>query len=359
MQTVLQQAVREGRERGVQLAVYHNNELVVDTWAGLADAATGTAVDGDTLFPVFSVTKAMAATIMHRLVERGHVGYETPVADVWPEFGAHGKQGITVRHVLSHTAGLPCLPMGIGYVELCDWPAMCTAIAQQRPQTPPGWHMAYHAVTFGWLVGEVARRVDGRSFQQLLKEEICDCAGITDMYTGIPESVTPRVAVLQEIFAHGQAPSCDDSVPRDIPGWMQPLAEMMNRPDARRACIPASNGIMSARAIARHYAALLPGGVDGVELLPPERVRAATVRQLPGDGREALPMGLGYFLGNGVVENGDEMAAFGHGGYGGSTGFASGKHRLAVGFTKNLFSPAGAQQDILRALILALKIGQA
>lgn len=356
MQSVLQQVVQRGQERGVRLAAYLDGKLVVDAWAGVADAQTGRLVDAQTLFPVFSVSKAVAATVVHRMVERGKLSYDTRLAEVWPEFGTHGKETIALHHVLSHTAGLPYMPMGIGYAEFCDWEAMCARIAELTPVSAPGEKMVYHAITYGWLVAETARRVDGRTFQRLLQEEICQPLGTNAIFMGIPPEVEPRVAVLEEQFVPGNELSRDDSHPRDIPGWMQPLHVMMNRSDARRACVPASNGIMDAAALARHYAALLPGGVDGVELLPPHRVRQATQRQFPTGIQEITPMSMGYFLGDSLVENGQRLEAFGHSGYGGSVGFAIPRHRLAVGLTKNLFSAAAAHGLILRELLQSLKI---
>ncbi len=141
--------------------------------------------------------------------------------------------------------------------------------------------MFYHPVTFGWILGEVARRVDGRAFQPFIEDEICRPLGITTMFAGVPAELEPRVAFLEAAFDPAALRSTAASAAQSRGARRcalhgAPLRDWMNRPDARRACIPASNGIMSARAVARHYAALLPGGVDGVELLPPERIRLAT-----------------------------------------------------------------------------------
>jgi CubicO group peptidase (beta-lactamase class C family) len=354
MQRLLDDLVRNGRERGLQLAAYLDGKLVVDAWAGVADVNTGRRVDGATLFPVFSTTKGLAATLIHLLVERCKLTYDTPIAAVWPEFAAQGKQSITVRHALSHTTGLACMPLGVGYAELVDWDAMCRAIARMRPVSSRGAQSVYHAVTYSWLVGEVAHRVDGRPFGQMLQEEICRPLGIgDDMFVGIPDEVEPRVAWLEEIFESGQPPVVDNTVPRDVPGWMLPLHAWMNQPQVRRACVPASNGIMTARALARHYASLLPGGVDGVALLPPARVREATQVQLQTDSlAENTPrhIALGYMI-LGAGKGPDTPAtAFGHGGYGGSVGFADPQHRLAVGLTKNRYCKNGAQDEILSEL---------
>ena len=177
------------------------------------------------------------------------------------------------------------------------------------------------------------------------------------MFVGIPDDAEPRVAVLESPPDPNQAPPPDDSVPRDVPGWMFPLHEWMNRPDARRSCVPASSGIMSARSLARHYAALLPGGVDGVELLPPQRVRAATVRQLPSGPVPETRIALGYWLGGEGDDLGSRPTAFGHGGFGGSIGFADPECRLAVGLTKNLFfAGPEARGSVLRELREALGV---
>jgi CubicO group peptidase (beta-lactamase class C family) len=140
------------------------------------------------------------------------------------------------------------MPQGVGYAEAADWETMCALLAQARPTSAPGMETCYHAVTYGWLVGEVARRVDGRPIPQQLHEEIARPLGCADsLFMGIPDAVAPRVAVLDEpAMEHAELP--DDSTPQAIPGWMQPLHAMMNRADARRACLPASTGIMTARA---------------------------------------------------------------------------------------------------------------
>ncbi|HEY0257878.1 MAG TPA: serine hydrolase domain-containing protein [Candidatus Methylacidiphilales bacterium] len=337
IQSLLNQLIAEDAERGLQVAVYLRGELVVNASAGIADPVTGRAVNNETLFPVFSTTKGIAATLVHLLVERGKIAYDTRIAEVWPEFAAHGKEGITLRQALNHTAGLPNMPLGIGHRDLCDWETMSRAIADLEPISAPGMEYAYHAITYSWIVGETARRVDGRSFPQLLREEVCVPLGLTEsLYVGIPDEAESRVAILEANAATAVNQTLPhDATPKAIPDLVQPLHEWMNRPDARRACIPASTGIMTAQAIARHYAALLPGGVDGIELLPPERIRLATEPQWPGHHPAGSPPS-GHFLGYG---GGNHFSApqFGHGGFGGSDGFAVPQLNLAFGFTRNRF----------------------
>jgi len=348
-QTLLDRLVSEGKERGLQVAAYLRGKLVVNAWAGVADINSGRLVDEETLFPVFSTTKGITATLIHILAERGQLSYDEPIAKVWPEFGGRGKERITLRQALNHSSGIPQMPRGIGFSELCDWEVMCRKIAELEPLWPPGTRMEYHAMTYGWIMGEVARRVDGRPFQQLLTEEVCRPIGIGTMHVGIPDEVEPNVAVLEE---YGIEAPLDDGKPQSVPASLGPLYALMNRPDVRRACIPASTGIMNAHSIARHYAALLSGGVDGVELLPADRVKQATEMQKPDNtksGDYPRDWGLGYHIGGEGSRYGD-TSAFGHDGYGGSIGFADPQLGLAVGLTKNLFHNEDTPRLIINEL---------
>lgn len=346
---MLDRLVADGPELGLQVAAYVNGKLTVNAWAGIADASTGQPVDEDTLFPVYSSTKGVAATIIHILAERGQLSYDEPIASIWPEFAANGKSAITLRHALSHSAGIPQMPTGITAPDLVDWTAMCERVAALTPQWTPGTRIEYHAVTYGWILGEVARRVDGRPFEQMLKEEVADRIGVEAMYCGAPDEVDARIATIVE-----PEPMMveDDGLPKAIPHYVTPLGYWMNRPEGRRACIPASTGVMSANAIAKHYAALLPGGVDGVELLPASRIKTATTPQTlehPENDDYPKNWGLGYQLGGeGSIYGG--IDAFGHGGYGGSIGFADPVLGLAVGVTKNHFNALGTTQDIVNEL---------
>ena len=353
IQSLLNRLNEEGRERGVQVTAYLEGKLVVDTWAGVADPATGRPVDGETLFPVFSCTKGILATLIHRLVESGKLTYETRIAEVWPEFGAQGKAEITVDQALWHTSAIPYMPEGVSLANVHDWPTMCAAVAQLKPAWKPGTCAEYHGITFGWIAGEVARRVDGRPVQQQVQEDICRPLGIESLFVGIPDEVEPRVAFLEDV---SPPDPIDPSLPRATAPSMRPLHTYMNSPDARRACLPASNGIMNARALARFYAALLPGGVEGVELLPPERVKKATEWQKPTQPWEpaSYPMRVGGYMLFGELRK--ESPAFGHDGFGGARGFADPRHKLSIGMTKNFFSDSGAQNLIVAEVQRALGI---
>lgn len=351
IQTLLEQAVSQGQETGVQAVAYQNGKLMIDAFAGVADSQTGLKVTAETLFPVFSTTKGIAATAVHLLAERGTLNYETPVSLLWPEFGKHGKEGITIRHVLNHTAGLPYIPhipLGVGLKEMGDWDSMCAALADLTPASAPGERFEYHAITYGWLVGEIVRRVDGRDFSRFMHEEICDPLGIETMFCGLPAELEPRVAILEEPnLAPTEIPV--KPTPEAIPHWVRPLGAWMNRSDARRACLPASNGIMNARAIARHYAALLPGGVDDVELLPLARIEAACACFPEGPSQ-----GLGYRVGGFAPDASSFQNAFGHGGYGGSFGCADPESGWAVGWTRNRFDEVNAGTKFVEVIQSAL-----
>jgi CubicO group peptidase (beta-lactamase class C family) len=349
--SLLRKLVEEKKERGIQAAVWHRGKLVVDAWAGVADPSTGREVDGETLFPVFSVTKGIAATVVHRLAERGLLDYEMKIADAWPGFGCRGKEAITLHHAMEHTAGIPALPPGLGFRELCDWKAMCRALEGLEPRWAPGQHVCYHALNYGWLIGEVACRVTGRTFPQLVREEVSGPLGTDSLFIGMPDEAEARVAPLE--FVGKELPDPKAEEPNAVPAWIWPLSAIMNRPDVRRACIPGANGVVSARALAKHYAALLPGGADGVELLPPSRVRAATLWRIPPDGPGTVKehrFANGYMVGGSNPLYGTRPTAFGHGGYGGAIGFADPEHAFALGITKNLFNAADTVPGIVNAV---------
>ena len=196
VQKAIDQVIGAGREIGLQVAAYKDGELVVDTWGGLADPGPGRKVDGDTLFNVYSVTKAVAATALHLQAERGLIEYDAPIVNYWPEYGAHGKERTTVRDALTHRACVPQMPEEVTPEMMCDWDAMVRAIANLKPLAEPGTKTLYLSMTFGWIIGELVRRTDpkGRSLGQFVRDEIAAPLGIPDLWIGIPDAVEPRVA---------------------------------------------------------------------------------------------------------------------------------------------------------------------
>ncbi|MFW9789314.1 MAG: serine hydrolase domain-containing protein [Candidatus Thorarchaeota archaeon] len=345
VQKIIDGLVESGEEIGLQIAVYVDGELVVDTWAGVADEVSGKPVNGDTLFTSWSTTKGFVSTCIHILSDRGLVDYDTPVETYWPEFSAHGKDKITVRHVLTHSSGIPQMPEDVTPEMMTEWDSMCSSIADLKPLWSPGSTTRYHFWTFGWIIGEILRRVDGRPISQFVQEELCQPLGINDFYLGIPDIVEHRVAPLrEEPIPDTEASDSDDLVSRVTPPQIT-CAKAVNRPDVRRACIPACGGIMNARAIARHYAMLAGfGELDGIRILSKERVEM--IRALQNDARDDISkgqirIGLGYLLGGNICHDwsiamGETGGEFGHPGYGGSLGFADPNRNLGFGLTKNL-----------------------
>ncbi len=360
VQELIDGLVEAGSEDGVQVAVYRNGEVVVDAVAGCADVATGRAVAPDTPFWSASTGKGVTSTVAHVLVDRGLFDYDTLVTDLWPEFGAHGKGGTTVRHVLTHSAGVPAVPADTTAELLCDWNGMCAVLADATPWFPPGERVAYHAITYGFLVGEIVRRATGTPISQVLAEAVAGPLGLADeLYFGVPEAALGGVARLVDdptgaaIFA---------SLPADWPLFASgprelfPSAAFANRPDILSADLPnAATG--SARAFARMYAALLDE-VDGVRLLPAARVIAMSAVATTGiDEMSGSPANyaLGYTVGlpwKAAPAEHPEM--FGMVGVGGSAAYADRATGVSVAVTKNRFNPVDITAvEQVRALVEA------
>ncbi|HEX7757991.1 MAG TPA: serine hydrolase domain-containing protein, partial [Caulobacteraceae bacterium] len=181
------------REVGAAMAVYHRGVLVADLWGGFANRARTRPWRRDTLVNVWSATKAVTATAVAQLVDRGRLSYDDAVASVWPEFGAAGKGAVTVAQVLSHQAGLPGFAEPTSIEDQFDWQGCVAKLARQAPAWPPGTASSYHAMTFGWLAGEIVRRVDGRSLGRYVAEEIAGPLG-ADIHIGLPQALEARVA---------------------------------------------------------------------------------------------------------------------------------------------------------------------
>jgi CubicO group peptidase (beta-lactamase class C family) len=329
--------VKSGPEIGLQVAAYLGGKLVVDAWAGLAEEAKKTPVDGDTLFMLSSTTKGVTATCMHVLVEKHKLDYDMPIVKVWPEFGAHGKDKATLRHALSHQTGVPQTPVGYTPEWLADWDKMCRGIADLMPMFPIGQRTAYHSLNYGYINGEILRRVDGRKIGQFLQDEICKPLKINGLYLGVPDSEMHRVAVLKD---GPPAPAAYDASMVGEPAGSY-VAKVFNRPEVIKAAIPGSGGIMSARGLARHYAMLANWGeLDGVRILPETRIRAGIELQtFEWDEiyKIRVRRSLGYRRGRdcGPLATPD---AFGHVGGGGSFAYADPSLRLGIGFSKNYFT---------------------
>lgn len=343
----------DGQEVGAAVGVYLHGRKVVDLWGGIADPETGRRWERDTLQVVFSTTKGVTAACAHLLSQRGELDLDAPVAEYWPEFAAHGKDRVPVRWLLTHQAGLPAIDHPITPAEAIAWHPMVTALAAQRPFWEPGTEHGYHAHTYGWLVGEVVRRVTGRSLGTFLAEEIAAPLGL-DLWIGLPETERRRVS---RIVA---APLDLDALARiDLDALPEPAREVMGAyadptsltrrsmavvtpplnhddPDEQAAEMPSTNGICTARALARFYAALI-GEVDGQRILASDTLAAATAEQVSGTDRVLrVPVRIGTGFG---LPTPDAFwyspTAFGFPGYGGSLGFADPANGLAFGYVMN------------------------
>ena len=349
--------IAEGREIGVQVAAYLNGELVVDSWSGLADAETGRPVDGDTLFNMYSVTKPLAATALHMLADRGLLDYEARVADYWPEYGAKGKESTTIRHVLTHRAGIPQMPEGVTPALMCDFEWMTSKIAQLEPLASPGERALYLSMTFGWIIAAIVNRVDParRSIGTFIREEIARPLNALDLWIGLPASELPRVARMVNAAPPVQPQFLPPLYAASMPQAVDLIPEVFQRPDVAQAEIAGVGGIFTARSCARFWAMLAQGGeLDGVRLLSEKLVRTFNTPRLNSQEPDPvmfgmpLPLGIaGFWLG------GDQppVAAAKHGrvichpGAGNSIAFADPKTKLAVAICHNRMQAPRTRAD--------------
>lgn len=329
---------------GGALSVYLDGEPVVDVWTGFSDRKGTRHWNADTGAMVFSATKGVASTVIHRLVDRGLIDYDAPVAEYWPAFGANGKSAITVRDLLRHRAGLSQLN-GVTRADLLDHDRM----EQRLAAAPISWlhgKPAYHAFTFGWLLSGLARAVTGNGMRELIRTEVAAPLNTDGLHLGRPPAeaptnaariigpqtrlqnplfnlVAPRVAALpfSAIFGAMYTPGVKALVQGDIP--------MLDSE------IPAANGVATARALARMYGAIANGGrIDGTQFLSSE-VTAALVGRPSLRLDHAMVMPLSFHLGYHGLPLPGVLPGFGHVGLGGSLGWADPESGLAFGFVHN------------------------
>ncbi|MEV5957382.1 serine hydrolase domain-containing protein [Streptomyces sp. NPDC051987] len=357
---------------GAAVCVYRDGRPVVDLWGGVADPDTGRAWERDTLQLVYSATKGATATVAHLLAQRGELDLDAPVAAYWPEFAAAGKAEIPVRWLLSHRAGVVTVEPPVPLADALRWQPMADALAAQRPAWEPGTAHGYHGRTFGWLVGEVVRRVDGRTPGRFFAEEVAGPLGL-DFFIGLPAAERGRVSrmvypkpevdlgavplelvppEMRELVAALQDPG---SLSNRAFAVTDPVEIDFNSAEVQAAELPASNGIGTARGLARMYAALI-GEVDGVRLFSPETLASATAEQAAGvDKVIMLPIryGSGYML---PVETNPLTGprAFGHPGRGGSLAFADPEHGIAFGYVMNSIVE-GAEDTRAATLVEAVR----
>ena len=349
VQDVLDELVAGDAETGLQVAVDHRGRRVVDAVAGVADSGTGRPVTPETLFFSFSTGKGLAALIAHSLVGRGLIGYDTPVAEVWPEFGTHGKDSVTLRHVLTHTVGVPAMPGGLGPGDLADWSRVCTALAAAEPLWRPGTRTGYHSFTFGFLIGEIARRVTGRPMARLLDDWVATPLGITgELYFGVPRGRLPRLARLED----AETPPPDPPGQRHVlaPWERQPSASMGNDPQVLGADIP-SVGTFTARGITAAYAAMVGGRlIASDQLAELSAVAFEGTDQVFGN---PARLALGYPLGRIGASAGEAPTALGWPGGGGSYAYGDPATGVSFAITKNRLTPDFGTAQRLADLVTA------
>ena len=354
--------IDSGAERGLQVAAYVDQQPVVDVAAGVADPSTGRPVRSGTLFYNWSIGKGATATLVHRLVDAGQLGYDTPVAEVWPAFARHGKQAITVRQVLNHSAGVPGLPPDVTIGSLCSWPAMVAALEDAQPWWEPGTKVGYHAYTFGFLCGEIVRRVTGRELGDVLGELTAAIGLPGEIRYGIAPDEMVDLAVLEDAPSDGDwAADLPDDLPmlRAVPRTLFPTAAFGDDPRVVAADIPAGAKV-TARALARMYAGLL-GPVDGVEIVSAPRRAEATAESSSGPdqvfGNDESRWGLGFALGLPWDETGSPRV-FGMAGAGGSWAGADPDRGVAVAVTRNVMGmDFTTVERVVRAVLEAVDRG--
>jgi CubicO group peptidase (beta-lactamase class C family) len=357
----------EHGELGATFAFYVEGTQVVDLWGGTR-TDTGAPYDADTLQIVFSSTKGATAACAHLLAQRNLLDLDAPVVTYWPEFGQAGKERIPVRWLLSHQAGLPTVDAKLTRAEALAWEPVIHALEVQAPYWEPGVAHGYHAITYGHLVGEVVRRVDGRSLGAFFRDEFAEPLGL-EFWIGLPEVLEPRVAPMVPLDTGGLGLAdllgTDSLLVRalNLNGAFEgDLGETANQRDFHAAELPAANGITNARSLARFYAGLI-GGVDGGPsegLLSAEQIVRARelqtsgldqVLSMPGFDVEST-IALGFWSASPFAPFGGRHA-FGHSGAGGSVGFADPEHRVAGGYVMNKMSVAISADPRSSALIRA------
>ncbi len=348
-----EQNFADGLEVGASFTAYHHGTQVVDLWGGIADEATGRPWEEDTIAVVFSTTKGATAICANRLAQEGRLDVDAPVAEYWPEFAAAGKADLPVDYLLSHRAGLAWIDTPLSMDEALAWEPMIHALEAQAPIWEPGTAHGYHALTFGYLVGEVVRRITGRTIGTYFRDEVAGPLGL-EFHIGLPEALEPRVAPLVgglgsltggDADPHPEAMAAlaaligpESNLGKALSGGGSFAdSDAFNTRPVHAAEIPAAGGIGDARSIARMYAACI-GEVDGIRLLEADQVKDATTQRSEGPDIVILDLdlqfGLGFFVPSSLIQLGGPRS-FGHFGMGGSAGWCDPEAELAFGYVMN------------------------
>ena len=325
---------------GASFAAFRDGECVVDLWGGFRDAAKTTPWGQNTLPNVWSTTKGPTAICCARLVDQGRMSYADAVTAHWPEFGAQGKDKVTIGQLLSHQSGLSGLREPTAVEDYYDHDRLVSRLANQEPLWPPGTQSGYHAITYGHLAGEVVKRVTGKSLGTYFREEIAEPFGI-DFHIGLPDSEEHRIAEM--IPSDGPTPSFEEISDTEIKKltFTNPALDPMSPNDRawRAAEIPGAGGRGSAYGIAKLFGILANGGSQqGKQLLSADGIKAMSTLQIENeDAVLGLPVrwGAGVLLNTEWGEYGPNMSAFGHSGWGGSFGSADPETRTSMSYVMN------------------------
>ena len=327
IEEIFNQQIETAVHPGAALAVYRFGKLVLDIHGGFADQEAEKPVTSDTMFVLYSATKSLTASCLHILWERGKFDWDDRVSTYWPGFAQNGKEDVTIRQIMTHQGGFPDTPSHLTWDTWGDWDFVTKAMEEIRPDYAPGRVIAYHPRNFGWVIGELVRRLDGRPFDQFLREEVTGPLGMDDVHVGLDASLEDRVS---RIYA---MEDCDRPV----------MVSTYNRPEVHRAVQPAGGGIASARGLARFYAMMCGGGtLDGVSTMRPGTVEEVTKPQIEGLDHtldRQVQRCLGMSLGDPrTASAGNESSrTFGHAGAGTSVGWANPDSGLAVAYITNGF----------------------
>ena len=345
VEALFQEQINQGTHPGPALTVYRHGKPVLDLFGGEADAEAGLPVNSDTMFILYSSTKPLAAACIHILWERGKLGWDDPVAEHWPGFAKNGKGDVTIRHVLTHQGGFPETPPELTWDKWHDWNNVVQAMEDIRPDYPAGKVLAYHPRNFGWVLGELVARIDGRSFQQFLREEVTERLEMNDFYVGLPADLESRVS------KEHATDDCDH--PYQV--------SMYNKPEVHQAVHPAGGGIATARDLARFFAMMEGGGtLDGVKILEPETVAEVTTLQVEGmdlTNERTTKRSLGLSLGDPRMGTSltEDLRTFGHGGAGTSVGWADPDSGLAMAYITNGYREDRSNLPRLAAMSQAVR----
>ena len=332
---------------GAAVAVTIGGKPVIDLWGGAVDKESMNPWRRDTIVTVFSTTKGMTTICAHRLVEQGLLDLDAPVARYWPEFAQAGKGEVPVHMLLSHRVGLPTVSDELPEGAVFDWETMTDALARQKPFWEPGTRHGYHGLTFGWLVGELVRRISGKSLGTFFRDEVASPLGL-DFHIGVDPRHDARIATMYTAVVSMEVARQMEQTQQEVQERMSPellaargnisIQGAHNSEAWRRSEIPAANGHSDARSLARVYGALACGGsLDGVAVLSPESIARATTEQAAGPDAmlpDSTRFAQGFLLsmdGN----MGPNPRSFGHPGAGGSLGFADPDRRIGFGYVMN------------------------